>query len=225
MTPLFQKLSKERQSSILDAAISVFAERGYYDANVDNICKKANIANGSLYRYFGNKENLCIAAYNYVIEIMFEAIYNVEKYEDKSVFEIIRDLLHNTQNFYIEHPNLSLFYANIWAPAMNHFVPKLSIQSEEDIDNFWIQLIKRGQARGEIDKSFSPESAAYLIDSQTLLFLFSLGSIYHKKRFDSFLQSQNSSQTFEELIEKIIHTLQLSLAPRRDSAETDAQLE
>ncbi len=210
----FQKLSKERQAEILEAAISVFAERGYYDANVDSICKEANIANGSLYRYFGNKENLCVSAYNYAIEMMFEAAYNIDRRDEKSVFEIVRDVLHNTQKFYLARQNLFLFYANIWTPAMNHFVPKIFIQSENDIDNFWIELIKRGQARGEIDKAFAPESAAYLIDSQTLLFLFSLGSIYHKKRFDSFLQPNEANQTFEEVIEKIINTLQFCLAPR-----------
>ncbi len=222
MKPLFQKISKEKQNKILGAAIKVFADRGYYDANVENICTEANIAVGSFYRYFGNKEDLCICAYNYVIEVMFNVVYQIDNYDDKTVFEVIRELLHRTQKFYLEHSSLFLFYANIWTPAMNHFVPKLNIKSENEIDKFWIELIKRGQAKGEIDKIFSPESAAYLIDSQTLLFSFSLGSIYHKERFDAFLQYGLPNQTLEDVIEKIIHTLQLSLAPRNPTTNRAA---
>ena len=214
MTPLFQKLPQEKQAKILDAAISVFAERGYYDANVQSICEKADIATGSLYRYFGNKENLCICAYNHVIEVMFEVVYGVEKSEEKLVFDVIREMLLNTQKFYRELPNVSLFYSNIWATSMNHFVPMLSLEIEESIDIFWIKLIKRGQENGEIDTLFPPECVAYLIDSQTLLYSFSLGSSYHAKRLESFLNPKGHEQTPEEVIDKIVNTLQLSLAPR-----------
>lgn len=214
MTPLFQKLSREKQIKILDATINVFAERGFYDASVVSICEEADIATGSLYRYFGNKENLCVCAYNYVIEVMFDVVYNVDKYEDKYVFDVIREMLLNTHKFYTEHTTLFLFYSNIWATSMNHFVPKISLQNEENIDAFWIKLIKRAQEKNEIDAIFPAESAAYLIDSQTLLYSFSLGSAYHAKRLESFLKSMGSDQSSEEVIDKIVNTLKLSLAPR-----------
>jgi AcrR family transcriptional regulator len=47
---------------LLDAAIEIFARRGYGDVNVDEICKAARIAKGSFYRHFRSKEELFFAA-------------------------------------------------------------------------------------------------------------------------------------------------------------------
>jgi AcrR family transcriptional regulator len=47
---------------LLQAAKDAFARRGYADANVDDICKAARIAKGSLYRHHRSKEELFYAA-------------------------------------------------------------------------------------------------------------------------------------------------------------------
>jgi AcrR family transcriptional regulator len=50
------------RARLLDAAIEVFARRGYADVNVDEICKAARIAKGSFYRHYRSKEDLFFAA-------------------------------------------------------------------------------------------------------------------------------------------------------------------
>jgi AcrR family transcriptional regulator len=50
------------RARLLDAAIDVFARRGYADVNVDEICKAARIAKGSFYRHYRSKEELFLAA-------------------------------------------------------------------------------------------------------------------------------------------------------------------
>lgn len=212
--PTFKKLAPERQAEILSAAIAIFARHGYYEANVDSICKEANISNGSLYRYFTNKENLYICACNYSLEVMFSDVYELDPPEDKSIYNVIRDMLLSTQKFYDQNPDFFLFYSDIWATSMNQFVPKVSMQVEEKIDAFWAGLVKKSLAKGEIDPIFTPEYAAYLIDSQTLLFFFSLTSAYHKKRFDVFLRNEQGHLSTPELIEKMVENLRLSLSPR-----------
>lgn len=212
--PTFKKLSPERQADILNAAIAVFARHGYYEANIDSICKEANISNGSLYRYFTSKENLYICACDYSLEVMFNDVYELDPPENKSIYDIISDMLVSTQRFYDQHPDFFLFYSDIWAASMNQFVPKVPMHVEERIDNFWAGLVKKGLAKGEIDPVFTPEYAAYLIDSQTLLFFFSLTSAYHKKRFDVFLRSEQGAPSTSELIEKMVENLRLSLSPR-----------
>ena len=85
---------------------------------------------------------------------------------------------------------------------------------EAEIDNYWIKLAKRGLKRGEIDPAFSPEYAAYLIDSQTLLFFFALTSVYHQKRFNVFLRANGDNLSSEKLINKMVENIRLCLAPR-----------
>jgi TetR/AcrR family fatty acid metabolism transcriptional regulator len=47
-----------KREKILLAGISVFAEKGYQEAKISEIAEKANIANGTIYEYFKNKEEL-----------------------------------------------------------------------------------------------------------------------------------------------------------------------
>lgn len=43
---------------LLDAAIQVFGQKGYYDATISHIAKKAGVSDGIVYEYFENKEDL-----------------------------------------------------------------------------------------------------------------------------------------------------------------------
>src|ERR1700675_1629960 len=45
-----------RPSEILDAALKVFAEKGYAGARMDDIAKRAGVTKGTIYLYFENKE-------------------------------------------------------------------------------------------------------------------------------------------------------------------------
>ncbi|MDY0393652.1 helix-turn-helix domain-containing protein [Virgibacillus halophilus] len=54
----FAKLPQKKQVHILDAATESFAEKGYFGASIKEICQRADISNGALYKYFRNKEEL-----------------------------------------------------------------------------------------------------------------------------------------------------------------------
>lgn len=43
---------------ILEAAVDVFASKGYYDATVDDIVRASNTSKGSFYHFFPNKEGI-----------------------------------------------------------------------------------------------------------------------------------------------------------------------
>jgi TetR/AcrR family fatty acid metabolism transcriptional regulator len=52
------KNTKER---ILDAALNIFSNKGYYGTAVDEIVEEANTSKGSMYFHFPNKEQLFLA--------------------------------------------------------------------------------------------------------------------------------------------------------------------
>ena len=49
---------RERKQQILDTATSLFAERGYAQTRIADICEAAGVAKGLFYWYFENKESL-----------------------------------------------------------------------------------------------------------------------------------------------------------------------
>lgn len=56
-----QQEAQDRREQILEAAVAVFAERGYQRATVKEIAARAGIAPGTIYLYFRNKRELLLA--------------------------------------------------------------------------------------------------------------------------------------------------------------------
>ncbi|HGJ65358.1 TPA: TetR/AcrR family transcriptional regulator [bacterium] len=50
-----------RRQHILDCAKQVFAQKGYYEAYVEDVIKVAHIGKGTIYEYFRNKEDLFLS--------------------------------------------------------------------------------------------------------------------------------------------------------------------
>ncbi|MFD2630433.1 TetR/AcrR family transcriptional regulator [Oceanobacillus kapialis] len=67
-------MSKNKQKDILDAAVTLFAERGYDGTTVPMIAEKAMVGAGTIYRYFANKEFLVNELYTNSVQQLSEVI-------------------------------------------------------------------------------------------------------------------------------------------------------
>ncbi|APH04145.1 TetR/AcrR family transcriptional regulator [Bacillus weihaiensis] len=67
-----QKKPKYRQ--IIDAAVIVIAENGYHQAQVSKIAKQAGVADGTIYLYFKNKEDILVSLFQEKMGIFIEKI-------------------------------------------------------------------------------------------------------------------------------------------------------
>lgn len=57
------KKDKPKYKQIIDAAVVVIAENGYHQAQVSKIAKQAGVADGTIYLYFKNKEDILISLF------------------------------------------------------------------------------------------------------------------------------------------------------------------
>jgi TetR/AcrR family fatty acid metabolism transcriptional regulator len=57
------KKSKPKYMQIIDAAVIAIAENGYHQAQVAKIAKQAGVADGTIYLYFKNKEDILISLF------------------------------------------------------------------------------------------------------------------------------------------------------------------
>ncbi|TWT08379.1 TetR/AcrR family transcriptional regulator [Planococcus sp. CPCC 101016] len=57
------KKDKPKYKQIIDAAVIVIAENGYHQAQVSKIAKQAGVADGTIYLYFKNKEDILISVF------------------------------------------------------------------------------------------------------------------------------------------------------------------
>jgi TetR/AcrR family fatty acid metabolism transcriptional regulator len=54
---------KEKYDLILEASLKVIAENGYHGSQVSKIAKEAGVADGTIYLYFKNKEDILISLF------------------------------------------------------------------------------------------------------------------------------------------------------------------
>jgi len=55
--------NSDKRRRILDAAVKVFAEKGFFQARVSDIARLAGVADGTIYLYFKNKDDLLISIF------------------------------------------------------------------------------------------------------------------------------------------------------------------
>jgi TetR/AcrR family fatty acid metabolism transcriptional regulator len=56
-----------KREKILEAAVRVFARKGYFNARVADIARRAGVADGTIYLYFRNKEDLLVSLFDDVM--------------------------------------------------------------------------------------------------------------------------------------------------------------
>lgn len=82
-----QKRSKLMADKILDTALKLFCQKGYYNTTTNEIAKEAGISIGSLYSYFKDKDTIFLAileSYHQNFLLVFE---NIKSDVNASLYE------------------------------------------------------------------------------------------------------------------------------------------
>ncbi|MBV7327600.1 TetR/AcrR family transcriptional regulator [Chloroflexi bacterium TSY] len=70
MNKKFQaQLIQARRAQIIEAAIEVIAEQGFQRTTIKQIAQRADVADGTIYNYFKNKDAILLA----ILELLTEA--------------------------------------------------------------------------------------------------------------------------------------------------------
>ncbi len=212
MNETFKKLPEKKQKTILYAAAKIFAEKGYYQANVADICKEAGISNGALYNYFKNKESLFLYVFENGINELADNLFS--KYLDVpgSIYDKLYNLLKGLESYGQRDKREIAIYYDLGSKAMNKFAVMLSEKIEIMARDFYIDLIIEGKQNNEIDESVDNEMAAYIIDNNINLFAFSLFSEHYERRFNSYFGIKSKKISTEKKINIIIKLIEQFLS-------------
>ena len=66
-----RRRSEDKRRRILQAAIKVFARKGYFAARVSELARRADVADGTIYLYFRGKEDILVSLFD---EVMSEHV-------------------------------------------------------------------------------------------------------------------------------------------------------
>ena len=77
----------DKRSLITEAAVDVFAEKGFRQARVSDIARKAGVADGTIYLYFKNKEDILLSIFEEKMDLLLarlgEALEGAETPEER----------------------------------------------------------------------------------------------------------------------------------------------
>lgn len=101
------KLSKkqtEKQQKIVEAAIKIFAEKGFANTSTSEISQKAGVAEATIFRHYGTKDNLLLSVIlpfiKDFIPHMADEIFNGLMAQNPTTFEqFLRALIKNRISF------------------------------------------------------------------------------------------------------------------------------
>ncbi len=63
MKKIFNHGKNDKHEQIIRAAIKTFARKGFYNTRISDIAKEANVADGTIYLYFKNKDTLLVSLF------------------------------------------------------------------------------------------------------------------------------------------------------------------
>ncbi len=80
----------DKRRKILDAAVEVFSRNGFYNSKVSHIARAAGVADGTIYLYFKNKEDLLIQVFLDTMDTLLERQEEVLRGSDDPVEQLRR---------------------------------------------------------------------------------------------------------------------------------------
>jgi TetR/AcrR family fatty acid metabolism transcriptional regulator len=80
----------DKPQQIIDAAIRVFARKGYWSSRVSDIAREAGIAAGTIYLYFDTKEDILITLFREQMSAFVSALWRAIAEERDAVAKVKR---------------------------------------------------------------------------------------------------------------------------------------
>ncbi|RJQ65544.1 MAG: TetR/AcrR family transcriptional regulator [Desulfobacteraceae bacterium] len=103
------KRNTDKYQQILTAAIKVFAERGFSQSTISQIAQEAGVADGTIYLYFKNKDDILVQFYERMTEHVSSRFWEAVE-EGQTAVEKLHNLIHAHLDVFQSQPNGAIVY-------------------------------------------------------------------------------------------------------------------
>ena len=135
---------------ILEAAIKVFARQGFHQSTVAQIAKEARVADGTIYLYFKNKDDILVQFFNYKTKLVFDS-FRTEVARADSSLDKLRYLIRRHLEEFQRNREMAVVYQ-----VETHQSSRLAEAQIKEMSKMYRDLIseivEQGQQEGTIRK-------------------------------------------------------------------------
>jgi TetR/AcrR family transcriptional regulator, fatty acid metabolism regulator protein len=151
---------EDKRRQILDAAVRVFARKGFHATRVSDIAAEASVAHGLLYHYFESKDKVLEAVFHENWSVLVARIAKVEETDEPAVDQL-RHVAAIILRTWLHLPDVVRVVVREFtrSPELAARVGEL----EQPIDAIE-RVIARGIARGEFRPDLDPRVAARVVN-------------------------------------------------------------
>lgn len=132
----------DKRRRLVELATACFSSKGFTDTSMLEIARQANVAEGTIYEYFGNKENLLISIPAEKLSGLYETI------SGRDTERRIRDIISTMFRFYSDEKPFSTILV-LMLRVNRRFHRSESSRIIEDIFRVIEGLIRKGQQEGD----------------------------------------------------------------------------
>jgi AcrR family transcriptional regulator len=150
--------AEEKRRVILDAAVRVFAHRGFHTSRVGDIANEAGVAHGLLYHYFSSKDEVLETIFRENWSVLVERIRAVED-SGEPAREQLRHVAAILLRTWRHHPDVVRVVVREIArsPEIQERIGEL-VQPIDSIR----RIVEQGQLSGEFRAELNPRLAAVM---------------------------------------------------------------
>jgi len=157
------------RQSLLDAARRVFEQRGYLDANVEEIVTEAGVARGSFYTYFPSKVEIFRAVCRQVGEQIDSAVAGA----DLRGLDPVAALTQSIRGYLEAYRGNTVFFALLERLAsVDPEIYDMQFRTRRKHIQRIAAAIRRWQSRGVADPAVEPDGVATALVSMTTNFCY-----------------------------------------------------
>ena len=161
-----EREKEHRREEIIDAAQTIFFQKGLQLATMDEIAEAAELSKGTLYLYYKSKEDLYLAVLARGMDILYDMFSTVVA-ESEPIAKKIAHLLDAYLRFFKEQRNYFRMFFFFDNPQVHKQVSEEMLQAcathNMKVWNIVIGLIREGIEEGVIDHSIDPKQAAVIL--------------------------------------------------------------
>ncbi len=143
-----------KHDRILDAAIEVFAEKGFHNARISDIAKRAGVADGTIYLYFRNKDDVLLSIFEEKMGVLIAGVHTALDGIDDPM-ERVRAFARYHFKQVEEHRALAEVL-QIELRLSNKFLKEYRPEKLWEYLGIFATILREGQERGVIRAELNP---------------------------------------------------------------------
>ena len=139
----------EKRERILEGALRAFAKKGFYNTRISEVASEAGVADGTIYLYFKNKDDVLISLFEDRMEWLIDRLATELDQLDDDVETRIRAMIRLHFELAVEQPELAEFIT-VELRQSSKFVKEYNNPKFYDYLSILHELIVRGQNEGVV---------------------------------------------------------------------------